>query len=177
MAKFEGHNKLHPEDRELILQDFYSSFFLIKTEDELISYLNDLLSEPELEMLARRVQIARMLKENFTYEQIRSTLCVSEGTVASTAQALKRGEGGLDIIASKLAGVEAPEEEEVYVEEPEDDDVATPIKTRTATGRRSAPTLGRLRETGRTTGPAINVKNKPATLRKAAPVRRVGWGR
>jgi len=138
MAKFEGHKKLHSEDRELILNDFYNSFLLIENESELISYLNDLLSEPELEMLARRVQIARMLKEGFTYEEIRNALYVSEGTVASCAQSLKRGEGGLDLVATRLAGLNS-ESDEAPEESPAESEVSSP-RTRTV------PMISRLRE-------------------------------
>ena len=139
MAKFEGHKKLHSEDREIILNDFYSSFLVVEDESELVSYLNDLLSEPELEMLARRVQIVRMLKEGFTYEEIRNALYVSEGTVASCAQSLKRGEGGLDLIASRLAGIsEAKDETEENSKEQSE-----PISTTTV---RTSPMIGSLRK-------------------------------
>lgn len=144
MAKFEGHNRLHPEDRELILSDFYSSFLLIENESELQAYLADLLSEPELEMLARRVQIARMLKEGFTYEEIRNALFVSEGTVASCAQALKRGEGGLNIVAGRLAGVEESAEEDFEEDFEEEEEVAEAVKP--TVKKRTAPMLSSMRE-------------------------------
>jgi len=162
MAKFEGHKRLHQEDRELILGDFYSSFLLIEDEGELIAYLNDLLSEPELEMLARRVQIARMLKEGFTYEEIRTALYVSEGTVASCAQSLKRGEGGLDLVAGRLAGVAENEASDevgavVAVEEEEEEEVTLPTKVR------ATPMIGRLRQ-GRSEVTKKTV-NRGSTLR------------
>ncbi|MFH1896566.1 MAG: YerC/YecD family TrpR-related protein [bacterium] len=142
MAKFEGHKRLHQEDRELILSDFYSSFLVIKDEGELMSYLNDLLSEPELEMLARRVQIARMLKENFTYEEIRTALYVSEGTVASCAQSLKRGEGGLDLVAARLSG----QSEDNAVEEQPEEAVEEEEEVVQSQKVRATPMIGRLRQ-------------------------------
>jgi TrpR-related protein YerC/YecD len=151
MAKFEGHKRLHPEDRELIIQDFYGSFFEVKSEDELISYLNDLLSDPELEMLARRVQIARMLKEGFTYEEIRNALYVSEGTVASTAQSLKRGEGGLDLVAGRLGGKDVEQEAD---EGPEEEKQEKQEEVREVAEKpRVKPMISRLREDKSTSGP------------------------
>ncbi len=45
-------------------------------------FLKDLLSEAELLMLARRLQIAELLIEGLTYEQIRKEIKVSFGTIA-----------------------------------------------------------------------------------------------
>jgi len=54
-----------------------------KSSDEVIDFVNDLLSPAEQLMLAKRVCIAFMLLENrYSYEDIIKTLKVSDGTIA-----------------------------------------------------------------------------------------------
>lgn len=54
----------------------------LQSPEEGAEFLKDLLSEAEVMMLARRIQIAEMLMEGATYEQIRDDLKTSFNTIA-----------------------------------------------------------------------------------------------
>jgi len=87
---------------------FINSIRNTKSSEEVIHFLNDLLTSVEKIMLAKRVAIAFLLLENkFTYEQICKTLKVSKGTVAKVHAVLDLQGAGYrkilgDIIKKKV---------------------------------------------------------------------------
>lgn len=69
--------------QQKVYEVFIKSIKSSKSNDEVVNFLNDLLSPPERSMLAKRVSIAFMLLENkYSYKDIIKTLKVSDGTVA-----------------------------------------------------------------------------------------------
>jgi len=69
--------------QQKVYEVFINSIKNTKSHDEVVDFLNDLLSTSERAMLAKRVSIAFMLLENkYSYEDIIKTLKVSDGTVA-----------------------------------------------------------------------------------------------
>jgi uncharacterized protein YerC len=74
---------MNPKIAKKVYEVFISSIKNSKSNDEVVSFLDDLLSEPEKTMLAKRVAIAYMLLENkYTYHEISRTLKISFGTIA-----------------------------------------------------------------------------------------------
>lgn len=71
----------HREIDELFV-DFAKAVSAIRSATEAASFIKDLLSEQEVVMLARRLQIARLLYEGLTYEQIEKQMKVSNTTIA-----------------------------------------------------------------------------------------------
>lgn len=69
------------QQEELFLK-LARSVALLSTVEEVAQFLKDLLSESEVLMLARRLQIAELLTEGRTYEQIRKELKVGWNTIA-----------------------------------------------------------------------------------------------
>ncbi|OGE81804.1 MAG: hypothetical protein A3H72_01805 [Candidatus Doudnabacteria bacterium RIFCSPLOWO2_02_FULL_48_8] len=66
---------------------------------EVAQFLKDLLSEPESFMLARRLQIADLLMQGLTYEQIRKKIKVAYATIAKVQTWLQvYGEGYRTVI-------------------------------------------------------------------------------
>src|SRR3990170_2191388 len=88
------------ERRELI-GDLIQSFALCKTVDEAILFLEDLITKKELEMLARRLRIAKFLIDGYNYREIQNMLHVGHGTIAKVSYWLsERGEGFRRILKS-----------------------------------------------------------------------------
>ncbi len=71
MSKFTASKFLSKADQQELFIDFAYAFASIKSSVEAANFLKDLLSESEALMLARRLQIARLLLDGLTYEQIR----------------------------------------------------------------------------------------------------------
>jgi TrpR-related protein YerC/YecD len=80
MAKFKKH--LNKKEKENLFMEFAEGVASLRSIEEIAHFIKDLLSEPETTMLARRLQIAKLLYQNFTYDQIRKTLSVGFGTIA-----------------------------------------------------------------------------------------------
>lgn len=84
---------------------------LLHSAPEVANFLKDLLSESEVLMLARRLQIAELLIQGLTYEQIKSELKVSFGTIARVQTWLELYGEGYRTVVKRIAKKEKPESE------------------------------------------------------------------
>src|SRR3989344_5963351 len=82
------------KERNKLLHDFWTTIALLETVDEIKSFLKDLLSETEAFMLARRLKIAQLIYQGWSYEKIEKTLHTSASTIASVHSWLDGGFGG-----------------------------------------------------------------------------------
>jgi len=71
------------------IENLWRSFTLIDSKDEMQGYLRALLSKPEIIMLAKRVQIAKMLVEGYDYRSIRNVIKVTDPTIAKISNGLE----------------------------------------------------------------------------------------
>ncbi len=79
--------------------DLCQAIALTADKREAAELLTDLLGKQELEMIAKRLRIAELLLENLTYEDIKTELKVSFGTIARVQTWLQSaGEGYRKII-------------------------------------------------------------------------------
>jgi len=84
-----------PQVESKVFEIFIESFKNTKSADEVIDFLNDLLTKTEKTMLAKRVAIAFLLiKGGYDYRQISKILRVSLGNIARIHAVLTlQGEG------------------------------------------------------------------------------------
>lgn len=87
------------------LKDLYTAFLQLQTPADAAKFLRDLLTQPEIDEFANRLQIAKSLwlKEG-SYIAIAKKHGVSTTTVTRVAQWLHHGKGGYQIILSRLFG-------------------------------------------------------------------------
>lgn len=102
MAKFSRTSKLSFKEQEDLLVGFCRALVELKTPEEAAQFLKDLLSKQEAEMLAKRIEIARLLIKGLTYERIQQLLRVSYGTVARVSQWLATSGEGYRLIVSRV---------------------------------------------------------------------------
>lgn len=82
------------DEKQYLLNEFWSMVLLLETRDEIKNFFRDLLSETEAIMLARRIHIARMLLQGESYDDIQKELKAGSGTIASVHRWLQgRNEG------------------------------------------------------------------------------------
>src|SRR3989344_7143615 len=74
--------KLTKQEQGDLFENLARALAYLKTPEETASFLRDLLSEGEVLMLARRLQIAELLLGGLTYEEISTNLKVSHGTIS-----------------------------------------------------------------------------------------------
>lgn len=90
MSKFDPYN-LSPKERNKILNEFYSIVTSLKNKGQVINFFKDLLTIGEAVMLARRIQIAKMLLQGYDYREISEKLGTGIDTVTRVQQWLKDG--------------------------------------------------------------------------------------
>ena len=73
---------LSKKEHENLFIEFAQALATLRSPAEMAQFIKDLLSEQETTMLARRLQIAKLLYKGLTYEEIKDLLKVSFGTVA-----------------------------------------------------------------------------------------------
>ncbi|MBI2552660.1 hypothetical protein HYW17_05170 [Candidatus Uhrbacteria bacterium] len=104
MAKFTPYQKLSPQARQQVLLELCQSMVMVKKLEEAAKILGDLLSDQELLMVAKRLQIAKLLLKDKKYEQIRKDLKVSQQTIARVNLWLQQaGEGFRMVMKRGLA--------------------------------------------------------------------------
>src|SRR4051812_36287816 len=85
------------------LDDLADALLTMRDREEMRRFLRDLCSLAELEALAHRWQIARLLEQKRPYLEIADTVRTSTATVTRVAQWLHHGAGGYRIALDRAA--------------------------------------------------------------------------
>ncbi|MBU4332356.1 trp operon repressor [Patescibacteria group bacterium] len=93
MSKYDP-SKLSKRHRDVLMKEFSTILSSLGNSQKIRNFLRDLLTESEEVMLARRLQIAKMLTSNHTYGDIRSKLKVGYENIKSVKHFLDFGWGG-----------------------------------------------------------------------------------
>lgn len=88
-----------PETRTLL-----RALLALQTEGETRAFLEDLCTVQELRSMARRLQVASLLYQGQTYDQIRQALPVSSATITRISTELQFGQGGYQTVLERLEG-------------------------------------------------------------------------
>jgi TrpR-related protein YerC/YecD len=100
-GKVKYHN-LPEKERIIFLGDFYSIVSTLNGRDEAKSFFKDLLTLSEITMIARRIQIAKLLLSGKTHDEIRKKLKVGFSTIVQVDKWLNNGFGGYKAAIKKL---------------------------------------------------------------------------
>jgi TrpR-related protein YerC/YecD len=76
------------------LDELADAFVALRSRDEVRRFLRDVCTRSELEALAHRWQIVRLLEEGLPYLEIAERVHTSTATVTRVAQWLRHGTGG-----------------------------------------------------------------------------------
>jgi len=101
MAKFPRIPKLSKAEQERLLAEFCQALVVIKKPQEAAEFIKDLLGDQEMEMLAKRLKIAKLLLEGENYSEICQELKVSNGTIARVNLWLKMSGEGYRLIVQR----------------------------------------------------------------------------
>jgi len=88
------YHQLGDSEKKKYLGDFYSMIALLKTREDAKNFFKDLLTLSEVVMISRRIQVAIMLLDDKTYEEIRKKLKVGGSTICQVDRWLNNGFGG-----------------------------------------------------------------------------------
>ena len=96
-----------PAEREALAdarRELCRAFLSMRNEGECAKLLEDLCTPAELEAIADRWRVVRLLREELTYREIHSATGVSVTTIGRVARFLSQGNGGYRIAAERLYG-------------------------------------------------------------------------
>jgi TrpR-related protein YerC/YecD len=92
----------HEVEEILGLDELAEALLTLRDRDELKRFLRDLCTLGELEALAHRWQIVRLLDEALPYLEIADRVQTSTATVTRVAQWLRHGAGGYQLALSRI---------------------------------------------------------------------------
>ncbi len=84
------------------LDELADAVLVVRTQEEAQRFLRDLCTLPELEALAHRWQIVRLLDEGVPYVEIAERVPTSTATVTRVAQWLRHGTGGYALVLDRV---------------------------------------------------------------------------
>src|SRR6185369_4538594 len=112
MARYSNHRKMSKAEQEDIFIQFAQAIASIRDPVEAAKFIKDLFSEQEAIMLARRLQIANLLDQGYTYEEVRWALPVSDPTIAKVQLWLQEfGDGFREVLKKTRKKEPKPESE------------------------------------------------------------------
>lgn len=91
-------DKLHNESTDL----FFESVLKLKNLDECYAFFEDVCTIKELQSIAQRVVVAKMLTEGSVYSDIVSKTGASTATISRVNRSLNYGNDGYNIAFSRL---------------------------------------------------------------------------
>lgn len=83
------------------LWDLFEVISLLHTRDETARFFRDLCTPGELEAMAERLEVARLLQEGLSYRRISEVTGASTTTVTRIAHWCKHGEGGYKVMLQR----------------------------------------------------------------------------
>ena len=81
------------EDMSVQIKELFEVILQLKSVDDCQDFFNDLCTYNELDSMAQRLQAAKLLKNNETYEQIIAKTGISSATLSRVSRCLKHGAG------------------------------------------------------------------------------------
>ena len=94
MARTRSAAAVVPVDDVAGLSELAEAFTTLRTQDDVVRFLRDLCTLPELEALAHRWQTVLLLDQGVPYVEIAQRVPTSTATVTRVAQWLRHGTGG-----------------------------------------------------------------------------------
>lgn len=91
MAKVKPH-AIDPQEKFEAIDGLFDVISKLKTKQEIVDFFLGLFTQSESLMMARRIQIARMLLCDKSYEEIKKKLKVSSQTIHATDKWLHKGD-------------------------------------------------------------------------------------
>lgn len=92
-----------PADKVAQLRDqLWRAITLLENKDEVRKFFYDILTRTEIQMLAKRLEIVKMLHDKSSYIEIRKALCVTDSTIAKISNWNDAFGQGYKIILERL---------------------------------------------------------------------------
>ncbi len=84
------------------IDQLFRAVLALENVDECYRYFEDLCTVKEIQAIAQRMEVARMLAEGQSYQQTIASTGASSATISRVKRCLDYGEGGYSLILSRL---------------------------------------------------------------------------
>jgi len=84
------------------IHDLVEAMLLLKTPEEAQSFFEDIFTIKELQAVAQRLAVARMLKKKVTYQDIAEQTGASTATISRVNRSLTYGAGGYQLVLGRM---------------------------------------------------------------------------
>jgi TrpR-related protein YerC/YecD len=91
-------NKLRGKE----LDQLFNSILTLETLEDCYIFFDDLCTVNEIQSLAQRLEVARMLKQGFTYHKIETETGASTATISRVKRCLNYGNDGYQLALDRL---------------------------------------------------------------------------
>lgn len=80
----------------------FEAIALLENMDEYYMFFEDICTVKELQSISQRLEVAKLLKQNYTYNEIAESTGASTATISRISRYLIDGSGGYDLVLKKL---------------------------------------------------------------------------
>ena len=84
----------------------FDAILSLKDKDECYAFFEDVCTVNELAALSQRYEVAKMLRENYTYLDIAEKTGASTATISRVNRSLNYGNDGYDMVFARMNGEE-----------------------------------------------------------------------
>ena len=88
------------------VRELIQAILMLKNEQEVENYLTDICTVNEIATLAQRQQVAFLLRDNMTYNEIEEKTGASTATISRVKRSLVQGGEGYEAARRRLKGEE-----------------------------------------------------------------------
>ena len=85
------------------LDELFDAVLTLENREDCYRFFEDICTISELKSIAQRLAVAKLLRENVTYQDISAQLGASTATISRVNRALTYGTGGYGIVLDRIA--------------------------------------------------------------------------
>lgn len=92
--------------QDSLTDQFIQAILSLKTAEEGYRFFEDIATISEIKSLAQRLEVARMLQEKYTYDEIVDKTGASTATISRVKKCLHYGADGYQLILERLKNID-----------------------------------------------------------------------
>lgn len=83
-------------------QKFFEAILSLETKEECAKFFDDICTITELASISQRLEVAMLLKEKMTFNEIVAKTGASTATISRVNRCLQYGDGGYDTVLDRI---------------------------------------------------------------------------
>ena len=85
-----------------LTENLYTAILSLENSEECRNFFEDICTVKELQDIAQRLKVARMLKEGNSYQEVSRETGASTATISRVNKCLVYGNGGYELVLSRI---------------------------------------------------------------------------